>query len=67
MSTIKLVLDNRKKLKDNKYNLSIRVCHKGNVQYLPVPDAMSTLNIPFYIIGKTVSLDHFSPDGIDHL
>lgn len=44
MSTIKLVLDNRKKLKDNKYNLSIRVCHKGNVQYLPVPDARLTVS-----------------------
>lgn len=44
MSTIKLVLDNRKKLKDNKYNLSIRVCHKGNVQYLPIPNARLTVN-----------------------
>ena len=36
MSTIRVVLDNRKKLKDNKYNLSIRVCNKGNVLYLPI-------------------------------
>lgn len=43
MSTIKLVLDNRKKLKDNKYNLSIRVCHKGHVQYLPIPNAKLTV------------------------
>lgn len=35
MSTIRIVLDSRKKLKDNKYNLSIRVCHKGKVQYIP--------------------------------
>jgi integrase len=36
MSTLRLVLDNRKTLKDKKYNLAIRVCHKGNVQYLPI-------------------------------
>ena len=42
MSTIRLVLDTRKKLKDNKYNLSIRVCHKGKVQYLPIPNARFT-------------------------
>jgi integrase len=44
MSTIRLVLDNRKKLKDNRYNLSIRVCHKGHVQYLPVPNARLTVS-----------------------
>jgi integrase len=42
MSTIRLVLDTRRKLKDNKYNLSIRVCHKGSVQYLPIPNAKFT-------------------------
>lgn len=42
MSTIKLVLDKRRKLKDNRYNLSIRVCNKGKVQYLPIPDARFT-------------------------
>ncbi len=43
-STIKLVKDTRKKLKDNKYNLSVRVCHKGNVLYLPVPNAKLTVS-----------------------
>ncbi|MZQ48609.1 MAG: tyrosine-type recombinase/integrase [Bacteroidales bacterium] len=42
MSTIRLVLDTRRKLKDNKFNLSIRVCHKGSVQYLPIPNARFT-------------------------
>lgn len=32
-------MDTRRKLKDNKYNLSIRVCYKGLVQYLPIPNA----------------------------
>jgi integrase len=41
-STIKLVKDTRRKLKDNKFNLSVRVCHKGNVLYLPVPNAKLT-------------------------
>jgi integrase len=36
MSTIKVLLDKRKKLKDDKYSLAVRVCHKGNVQYLPI-------------------------------
>jgi integrase len=36
MSTIKILLDPRKELKDNKYSLAVRVCHKGNVQYLPI-------------------------------
>lgn len=36
MPSIKIVLDGRKKLKDNMFNLSIRVCHKGKVQYLPM-------------------------------
>ena len=36
MPSIKIVLDNRKKMKDNKYNLSIRVCNKRQVQYLPM-------------------------------
>jgi len=36
MSTIRVVLDKRKKLKDDKYSLSVRVCHKGHVQYLPI-------------------------------
>jgi integrase len=44
MPTIKIKLDTRKKLKDNKYNLSIRVCHKGKVQYLPIPNARLTKN-----------------------
>ena len=44
ISTIKLVMDTRKELKDNKYNLSVRVCHKGNVLYLPVPNAKLTEN-----------------------
>ena len=35
-------MDTRKKLKDDKYNLSIRVCHKGNVQYLLIPNAKFT-------------------------
>lgn len=43
-STIKLLKDPRKKLKDNKFNLSVRVCHKGNVLYLPVPNAKLTEN-----------------------
>ncbi|MDX9696458.1 MAG: tyrosine-type recombinase/integrase [Bacteroidales bacterium] len=42
MSTIKLVLDKRRKLKDNTFNLSVRVCNKGKVQYLPIPDARFT-------------------------
>ena len=37
-----LVLDTRSNLKDSKYNLSIRVCHKGSVQYLPIPNARFT-------------------------
>jgi integrase len=40
--SIKLVLDNRRKLKDDRYNLSVRICHKGNVLYLPVPNAQLT-------------------------
>ncbi len=36
MSTIKVLLDPRKELKDNKYSLAVRVCHKGHVQYLPI-------------------------------
>lgn len=36
MSTIKVILDKRTKLNDDKYNLAVRVCHKGNVQYLPI-------------------------------
>lgn len=44
MSTIRRVLDTRKKLKDDKYNLSIRICHKGNVQYLPIPNGRFTEN-----------------------
>jgi len=36
MSTIKILLDKRKELKDNKYSLAVRVCHKGYVQYLPI-------------------------------
>lgn len=32
---ITVVLDKRRKLRDEKYNLSIRVCHKDKVQYLP--------------------------------
>ena len=36
MSTIKVLLDKRKKLKDNKYGLAVRVCHKSNVLYLPI-------------------------------
>lgn len=42
MSTIRLVLDTRKKLKNSRYNLSIRVCYKGSVQYLPIPNAKFT-------------------------
>lgn len=44
MPTIKIVKDRRKKLKDNKFTLSIRVCHKGYVQYLPIPKAKMTEN-----------------------
>jgi integrase len=36
MATIKIVKDKRTDLKDKKFNLSIRVCHKGVVQYLPI-------------------------------
>jgi len=36
MSTIRVVLDKRKTLKDNKYSLAVRVCHEKNVQYLPI-------------------------------
>jgi len=36
MATIKIVKDKRTDLKDNKFNLSIRLCHKGVVQYLPI-------------------------------
>lgn len=36
MPSIKIVLDSRKKLKDNKFNLSVRVCHKKRVQYLSI-------------------------------
>jgi integrase len=36
MSTIKILLDKRKKLKDDKYSLAVRVCHKSHVQYLPI-------------------------------
>jgi integrase len=42
MPTIKIKLDTRKQLNDNKFNLSVRVCHKGSVQYLPVPGAKFT-------------------------
>lgn len=42
MSTIKLVMDTRKGLKDNKFNLCVRVCHKRNVLYLPIPNAKLT-------------------------
>ncbi|MBN2883113.1 MAG: tyrosine-type recombinase/integrase [Clostridia bacterium] len=42
MSTIKLVLDTRKGLKDNKFNLSVRVCYKSNVLYLHIPNAKLT-------------------------
>lgn len=44
MSTIKIVKDKRKKLKGNKFTLSIRVCHRGYVQYLPIPKAKLTEN-----------------------
>lgn len=44
MPTIKIVKDKRKKLKGNKFTLSIRVCHKGYVQYLPIPRAKMTEN-----------------------
>jgi len=44
MPSIKIVLDSRKKLKDSKYNLSIRVCHKGKVQYL----AMAKVTVKQY-------------------
>lgn len=40
--SIKLVLDNRRKLKDDRFNLSVRVCHKGSVQYLSIPNARFT-------------------------
>jgi integrase len=33
---ITVVQDKRRKLRDDKYNLSIRVCHKDKVQYLPI-------------------------------
>lgn len=36
MSTVRVILDKRKKLMDNKYSLAVRICHKGNVQYLPI-------------------------------
>jgi len=36
MSTIKVILDKRTKLKDDKYSLAVRVCHEGKVQYLPI-------------------------------
>jgi len=36
MATIKLVKDKRKKLRDNKFSLAIRVCHKSSVQYLSI-------------------------------
>lgn len=42
MATIRIVKDKRKKLKDNKLTLSIRICHKGYVQYLPIPNAKLT-------------------------
>jgi len=42
MPSIKIVLDTRKKLKENKFNLCVRVCHKGNVLYLAIPNAKVT-------------------------
>ena len=36
MSTIRIILDKRTKLKNDKYSLAVRVCHKGNVLYLPI-------------------------------
>lgn len=36
MSTIRIVLDKRKKLKGDKYSLAVCVFHKGHVQYLPI-------------------------------
>jgi hypothetical protein len=33
---IKIVLDKRRKLNDDKYSLAVRVCLQGNVQYLPI-------------------------------
>lgn len=42
MGKIKVVKDKRKKLKDNRFTLSVRICHKGYVQYLPIPNAKLT-------------------------
>ena len=36
MSTLRVVLDKRKKLKDDKYSLAVCVFHQGHVQYLPI-------------------------------
>ncbi len=44
MPTIKIVKDKRKKLKGNRFSLSARICHKGYVQYLPIPKAKMTEN-----------------------
>jgi len=35
MPTVNLVVDKRRKLKGNMVNLSVRVCHKGKVLYIP--------------------------------
>jgi len=42
MSTIKIVKDKRRMLQDDKFNLAVRVCHKGNVLYLPISRMTNT-------------------------